>query len=364
MDEEVKRRRKEKEQQAEEQRQAAERMRKMEEDKLLALWKPALTPNQIHKLNQNPLQRTQTALAQQLARMPTQSQVTLQLPQNLPPLPLQSQAQQRTHGWPNGSTTTSQGRLPSMASLTNNYPPFFTQRFHPSFPLQQNSSLHQTTPSPNLSSKNPLEEILDLTTSSPSPSPDSVEGRPNLDSLTGNTTAFGDDFNLESLISPNAQSTQHTAQIQQPLLLQQQLLQQQLNHSLLATTPADLSEFFDLALSPQMPTEKASPSSSSSSCSSSTLSVSNNLASQVSAGLLSSSAITPTSSSSSLFSSPSSSLFPSSQFPSTYLTPPSDTLPLHNGHCNSGLLDVREALNSMLQAGPDRKSVIQYRQQD
>ncbi|XP_029002127.1 protein strawberry notch homolog 2 isoform X2 [Betta splendens] len=367
MDEEVKRRRKEKEQQAEEQRQAAERMRKMEEDKhlLAALWKPPLTPNQIHKLTQNPLQRKQAALAQQLSRMQAQSQPPLQLPpQNMPPLP-----QQRTHTWPNSSTNSSQGRLPSLPSLSNNYASFFPQHYHPSFTLHQNPSLHQTTPSPNLPSKNPLEEILDLTTSSPSPSPDNAEGRPSLDSLTGNATAFGDDFNLESLISPNTQNAQHTAQVQQPLLLQQQQLlhlqpTQQLNHTLLATNTADLSEFFDLALSPQMSTQKSSPSSSSSSCSSSTLSVSNNLVPQVSTNLLSSSAVTPTSSSSSLFSSPSSSLFPNSQFSSNYLTPPSDTLPLHNGHCSSGILDVREALNSMLQAGSDRKSVIQYRQQD
>lgn len=375
MDEEVKRRRKEKEQQAEEERQAAERMRKMEENKhLLATLfsqKPVLGPNQILKLNPNSLQRTAPGSLSQLSRMPAQSQHALQMSSLLS---LQSQTQQRTHNsWPNNSTTTNQGHLPNMVSLSNNYSQFYPPSFIHSFPQQQNSSLHQTTPSPNLSSKNPLDEILDLTGSSPSPSPDSTEGRPSLDSLTGHTTAYRDDFSLESLISPNTQNAQHTAQIQQPLLLQQQqqpqhlqATQQQLNHNLLANNHTDYLDFFDLPLSPQMPTQKASPSSSTSSCSSSTSSVSNNLVSQISAGLLPSSNIIPTSTSSSLFSSPSASLFSnsSSQFSSTYLIPPSDTLSLHNGHCSSGTLDVREALNSMLQAGPDRKSVIQYRQQD
>ncbi|TDH08388.1 hypothetical protein EPR50_G00096870 [Perca flavescens] len=115
-----------------------------------------------------------------------------------------------------------------------------------------------------------------------------------------------------------------------------------------------------------MPTQKASPSPSTSSCSSSTSSTSNNLAPHVSTGLLPASALIPTSSSSSLFSnpSPSSSLFSNSSphFSSNYLLPQSDSLSLPNGH--SGTLDVREALNSMLQRGLDRTSVIRYRQED
>lgn len=384
MDEEVKRRRKEREQQAVDQRLAEERMRKMEQENkhLLANLfnqKPMLNQSltqsiqsQIQqKLNQ---QRTQTGSISQLQRRQAQTQSSLQQPsQNMALLSLQrnpSQTQQRTHNsWPNNSTT-NQGPQPNMVALSSNIPQFYPQGFL-SFPHLKNPPLplHQ---SPSLSSKNPLDEILDLTMSSPSPSPDTTEGGLNLDSVTGHPAGFGDDFNLESLISqPNAQ---HVAQIQQPLMLQQQqqLLQatQQQNHNLLTNNHhQDLLDFFDMPLSPQIPTQKASPSSSTSSGSSSTSStssVSNNLVSHVSAGLLPASTVIPTSSSSSLFSSPSSSssLFSNSSscFTSPFLLAPSDSLSLPNGHCNAAL-DVREALNSML-AGPDRKSVIQYRQQD
>ncbi|XP_040895620.1 protein strawberry notch homolog 2 isoform X2 [Toxotes jaculatrix] len=391
MDDEVKRRRKEKEQQAVEKRLAEERMRKMGEDNkhLLAnlfnstpMLNPSLaqslTQNQIFKPKHNALPRTLS----QLQRM--QSQTLQPLSQDLTLL-----TQQRTHNsWSNNSTNTSntnQGSLPN----TVNFPSFYNQSFISSFPQLKNSSLplHQATLSPNLSSKNPLDEILDLTVSSPSPSPESTEGGLSLDNLTGHAAAFGDDFNLESLISQNAPNAQNAAQIQQPLLLQQQQhqqqqqqqhlqvtqQQQQQNHSLLANNhPQDLLDLFDLPLSPQMPTQKASPSSSTSSCSSSTSStssMSNNLVSHVSAGLLPTSTLIQTSSSSSsLFSSSpsSSSLFSNSApcFPSTFLLPQSDSLSLPNGHCSSNTLDVREALHSMLQGGSDRKSVIQYRQQD
>ncbi|XP_022614928.1 protein strawberry notch homolog 2 isoform X2 [Seriola dumerili] len=410
MDEEVKRRRKEKEQQAVEQRLAEDRMRKMEQENkhLLANLfnqKPmlnqsltqSLRQNQILKLklNQNAVPRTQSGSLSQLQRMQGQTQSTLQPPsQNLTLLSLQrnpNQTQQRTHNWPNNPTTTSttnQGPLPNTVSHSSNFSQFYPQSFISPFPHLKNPSLplHQATLSPSLSSKNPMNEILDLTVSSPSPSPDSTEGGLGLESLAGHAAAFGDDFNLESLISQNAPNAQHAAQIQQPLLLPQQqhqqqqqqqqqhlqATQQQQNHNLLANNhPQDLLDFFDLPLSPQMPTQKASPSSSTSSCSSSTSStssVSNNLVPHVSAGLMNSSTLIPTSSSSSLFSSPpsSSSLFPVSSpcFPPNFLLPQSDSMPLPNGHCSSGTLDVREALNSMLQAGPDRKSVIQYRQQD
>ncbi|XP_070765185.1 si:ch73-63e15.2 [Enoplosus armatus] len=399
MDEEVKRKRKEREQQAVEQRLAEERKRKLEQENkhLLAnlfnqtpmlnqSLAQSLSQSQIlkQKLNQNTLQRTQTAsLSLQLQRMQAQTQSTLQQPsQNLPLLSLQrnpSQTQQRTHkSWPNNSSTTTPGPLPSLSS---NLSQFYPQAFVPPFPQLKNPSLplHQTTLSPSMSSKNPLDEILDLTVSSPSPSPDSTEGGLNLDSLAGHSAAFGDDFNLDSLISQNAPNAQHAAQIQPPLLLQQQQQQQQQqhlqaaqqqSHNLLANNHhQDLLAFFDLPLSPQMPTQKASPSSSTSSCSSSTSStssVSNNLVSHVSTGLLPTPALISTSSSSSLFSNPSSSssLFSnsSSRFSSPYLLPQSDSLSLPNGNCSA--LDVREALNSMLQAGADRKSVIQYLQQD
>ncbi|KAF7658376.1 hypothetical protein LDENG_00013770 [Lucifuga dentata] len=346
MDEEVKRRRKEKEQQAMEQRLAEERMRKLENKHLLAnlfnlnpiqnqSLTQSLTQNPIlnQKLIQTPLQRTQSQSISQLQRVQAQTQPMLQQPsQNLSLLSLQrnaSQTQQRTHvNWPNNSTTTpitNQNPLSSAVSLSNHFSQFLS-----AFPTLKNPSLplHQTTLSPTLSSKNPLDEILDLTENSPSPSPDNTEGRLNLDSLT----AFRDGFGLESLISRSASNTHHTAQIQQPapLLLQQQHLQprqQQESQNLLTNNhQPDVLDFFDLPLSSfQMSTQKASPSSSTSSCSSSTssTSVSNNPVSHV-----------------------------------------SESLTLPNGHCSSDALDVREALNSMLQDRADRKSVIKYRQTD
>lgn len=388
MDEEVKRRRKEREQQALEQRLVEERMHKMEQENKhhlanLFRQKPmlnqSLTQSLVHsqilkqKLSQNALHRTQTGSISQLQRLQSQAQSTLPQPaQNLTMLPFQrnrSQPQQRTHNsWPNNSTntsTTSQGPLPNINSLTSNLSQFYPQSFLSSFPQLKSQSvpLHQTAQSPNMSSKNPLDEILDLTVSSPSLSPDTSEGRPSLDSLMRHSTTFGDDFHLESLLSQNAPN----AQMQQPLLLQQQQQQQHLQttqqqkHNLLANNHQDLLDFLDLSLSPQMPTQKASPTSSTSSCSStsSTSSTSNSMISHP---------LHPTSSSSSVFSSTSSpaSLFSNSstQFSSPYLLPQSDSLSLPNGHCNAITLDVREALNSMLQAGPDRKSVIQFRNQD
>ncbi|KAL7396847.1 hypothetical protein ABVT39_012559 [Epinephelus coioides] len=381
MDEEVKRRRKEREQQAVEQRLAEERMRKMEQENkhlLENLFNPkpmltqslaqSLAQSQIfkQKLNQNALQRTQTGGVSQLQRLQAQSALQPSS-QNRPPLSLQrnpTQTQQRTHNsWSSNSTPANQGAVPNTVNIRSNYSQFYPPSFLSAFPQLKSPSLplHQTTLSPNLSSKNPLDEILDLTVSSPSPSPDTTQGGLNLDSLAGHSAAFGDDFNLESLISQTAPS----AQIQQPLLLQQQQQQQQQqqNHNLLANNHQDLLDLLDLPLSPQMPTQKASPSSSTSSCSSSASSASNNLVSHT--GLLPASALIPTSSSSSLFSSPSSSssLFSNSSphFSSNYLLPQPDSLSLPNGH--SGTLDVREALNSMLQ-GPDRKSVIKYRPQE
>ncbi|XP_029284930.1 strawberry notch homolog 2b isoform X2 [Cottoperca gobio] len=393
MDEEVKKRRKEREQQAAEQRVAQDRKRKMEQDNKHLLsnlfnHKPmvnqslaqSLAQSQLkQKLNQNAQQRTQTGSISQLQRLQAQAQAqfTLQQPsQNVPLLSLQrnpGQTQQRTHNsWPNNSTT-NQGPVPNPVGILSNFSQFYPQSFASSYQQLKNTTLHplhQTTLSPNLSSKNPLDEILDLTVGSPSPSPDTTEGGLNLESLAGHSAAFPDDFNLESLISQTAQNAQHAAQIQQPHLLQQQQhLQatQQRNPNMLANNHhQDLLDLFDLPLSPQMPTQKASPSSSTSSCSSSASSTSNNLVPHVSAGLLPASSLIPTSSPSSLFSSPSSSssLFSNSSphFSSNYLLPQSDSLSLPNGH--SGTLDVREALNSMLQDGSDRKSVIKYRPQD
>ncbi|CAN9500579.1 unnamed protein product [Ophioblennius macclurei] len=377
MDEEVKRRRKDKEQQAAEQRLADEHRRKMQGHKHLlanlSSQKPMLNQSLIHnhilkqKLNQNALPRTQPGGMSQLQRMQPQSPSSaLQHPQhNLPLLSLQrnpNQTQPRTHNsWLNSSSSSSATtQSPLTNSVSLNFAQFYPQSFPSPFQQPKNPSLHQAAPSPGMSSKDPLDEILDLTVSSPSPSPDSTEGGLSLDNLASNSAAFADDFNLESLISQSASNAQHVAQIQQPLLLPQQQQQQHLqasqqqSHALLANNHHhDLLDLFDLPPSSQVQTQKASPSSSTSSGSSSASS-----ASSLSNNMVS------------IFSNPpSSSFFPNSSsssscFPSTYLQPPSDSVSLPNGHCSSGALDVREALNSMLQAGPDRKSVIQYRQQD
>lgn len=352
-----------------EQRLAEERMRKMEQENkhLLAnlfSQKPILNQSLVQslsqnqpfklKLNQNTLQRTQTGSISQ-PRIQVLPESTLQQPsQNMAMLSLQrnpAQTQQRTHNsWPNNPSTTNHGPLPNMANFASSLSQFYPQSFPSLFPPLKSPSLppHHSTPSPGMSSKNPLDEILDLTVSSPSPPPDTTEGGLNLERVTRHSSAFEEDFNLEALISQTAPNAQHAAQLQQQ------------NHSPLANNQQDFLDFFDLSLCQQMPTQKTSPPSSTSSVSSSTSSVSNTLVSHVPVGLVPSSTLI--SSSSSLFSSPSSSspLF-SNSFPSPYLLHQSDPLPLPNG---TSTLDVREALNSMLQAGPDRKSVIQYRHQD
>ncbi|MEQ2316259.1 hypothetical protein AMECASPLE_030815 [Ameca splendens] len=368
MDDEVKRRRKEKEQQ--------ERMRKMEQENkhLLSLFSQKPIPNQSlaqtlvpnhftkHNLNQNTVQRTQPGSVSQLQDM-----------QQL--LSLQSQTQCRTlNGWPNSSSSSStNGQVCQPNTADHRFSPFYNQSsFMPPFQQPKNPliPLHQFPPAHSLSSKNPLDEILDLTVSPPSSSPDST---------TANPAAFVDDFNLEALLAPTMADTSNAAQIQQPQIDLQHLLQalqyppetiqapppqfdlqrrlqphqeqqkQQQNRNMLAAhNPQDLLDLLDLPLSPPMSTQTANPSSSTSSCTSSTSSTSSHFSNPSSSS--------SSSSSSSLFSGA------SSCFPGNYLLPPSDSLP--NGHCSSGTLDVREALNSMLQAGPDRKSVIQYRQQD
>ncbi|XP_063748412.1 si:ch73-63e15.2 isoform X2 [Eleginops maclovinus] len=388
MDDEVKRRRKERvreqqaveqqavEQQAVEQRLAQDRVCKMQQDNkhLLAnlfSHKPMLNQSLTQTLAQSQLlkqklnenaQRRQIMSGSQQQRLQAQAKSASQQPsKNVPLLSLQrnpSQIQQRTHNsWPNTSTNLAS----NTASIRSNFSQFYTQSIQ-SFNQMKNASLQQTL-SPSLSSKNPLEDILDLTVGSPSPSPDTTDGGLNLESLAGHAAAFADDFNLESLISQTASNAQQqAAQIQQPLLMQRQ--QQQRSQNLLPSNHQDLLDLFDLPLSPQMPTQKASPSSSTSSCSSSASSTSNNLVPHVSTGLPPASSLLPTSSPSSLFSSPSSSLFSNSspRFSANYLLPHSDSLSLPNGH--PGTLDVREALNSMLQDGSDRKSVIKYRPQE
>lgn len=382
MDEEVKRKRREREQQALEQ-QALEQ-RKMENTHLLAnlfSQKPILNKSLVQSLNQNQFlkqklsqsvsQRTQSGSMCQLPRVQPLPESTLQQPsQTMPMQALQrnpSHAHQRTHNsWSNIPTTSTNhhGLLPNAANLApSRQSQFHPQSFSSLFQPMKNSCLplHQNTPSPSLSS-NPLDEILDLTVSSPSPSPDTTEGGPSLDSLTRHSSGYGDDFNLEALISQPGPTPQPAAQLQQPLLQQQQ------NHNMLANNHIinhqDLLDFFDLTLCQQMSTQKANPSSSTSSGSSSTSPVSNSLVSKVPVGLPPSSSLM-SSSSSSLFSSPppSSPLFHNS-FSPLFIHPQSDPVPLPNGHCSATVLDAREALNSMLQDGHDRKSVIQYRHQD
>lgn len=375
MDEEVKRKRREREQQAREQ-QALEQ-RKMENRHLATLFShspilnkslvQSLTQNQFlkQKLSQSVKQRTQSGNISQLPRVKPLTESTLQQPsQTMPMQSLQRnpcQTQQRTHNsWPSIPTTSTNHHslLSNPANLlaSNLQSQFHPQSFLSLYQPMKNACLplHQITPSSSLSS-NPLDEILDLTVSSPSPSPDKTEVGPSLDSLTRHSSAFGDDFNLEALISQPAPNPQPAAQLQQPLLPQQQ----QQNHSMMANNHQDVFDLFDLPLCPQMSTQNANPSSSTSSGSSSTSPVSNSLVSKVPTGLTPSS-----SSSSSLFSSPSSSSLFSNPFPSPYIHPQSDSLHLPNGHCSTTALDVREALNSMLQDGHDRKSVIQYRHQD
>lgn len=357
MDEEVKRKRREREQQALEQQ-------KMENRHLATLFShPPLLNNSLvqslaqnqflkQKLSQNVKQRTQSGSVSQLPRVKALAEATLQQPpQTMPTLSLQRNpcpSQQRTpSSWPSIPTTSTNhhGLLSTPANLlaANLQPQFHPQPFLPLFPPMKNACLplHPSASSSSLSS-NPLDEILDLTVSSPSPSPDTSEGGPSLDSLTRHSSAFGDDFNLEALISQPAA----------PLPPQ--------NHVMMANNHQDVFELFDLC--PQMSAQKANPSSSTSSGSSSTSPVSSSLVLKVPAGLPPSS-----SSASSLFSSPPSSSLFSNAFPSPYIHPQADALQplcLPNGHCSTAALDVREALNSMLQDGHDRKSVIQYRHQD
>ncbi|KAK7938306.1 hypothetical protein WMY93_001632 [Mugilogobius chulae] len=367
MDEEVKRRRKERQQQALEQRQAEERMKKIEQDNkhLLANLfsnKPllnqslVLTQNQLLKQKLNPLQRTQATLPpQQRMQVPNhtlQHQQQQPTAHNINLLTLRrGQNQPRTshNGWSSNTTTSTNNQVlcKTMPSpVSSRYNNFYSQSFR--FPQHKTIAPHQNAA--KVSSKDPLEEILDLTVGSPSPSSDTTSAAPDsgglgiaMDAGLTNHTDFKDDFDLESLISQSAQQSSFLP-----------------NHSLLNNHP-DVLDLFDFALPSHNHTQKSSPSSSTSSCSSSS-SVSNN---HVSHSLLSTQTfLTPPSSQSIYSPTSSSSLFANSPFSSQFLPPQTEPLALTNGNCGSGTLDVREALNSMLQAGPDRKSVIQYRPQN
>uniref|UniRef100_A0AAV2KS68 Protein strawberry notch homolog 2 n=1 Tax=Knipowitschia caucasica TaxID=637954 RepID=A0AAV2KS68_KNICA len=365
MDEEVKRRRRQRQQQALEQRQAEERMKKMEQDNkhLLAnLFSSKPLLNQSITLAQNQLlkqklQRGQTQSLPPLQRMQAthhtvqQQQQQQQQQQSARKIMLtlqRGQNQPRTahNGWSNNNTTTTNSQVLSKTiSSPARYNSFCPQFFSNNFPQMKTRPLHQNTG--KVSSKDPLEEILDLTVGSPSPSPDTSDNsRLGVAGRMSNHADFKDDFDLESLISQSAQQSTESGLLQ--------------NHNILSNHQ-DLLDLFDLALPSQNHTQKASPSSSTSSCSSSS-SVSNN---HVSHSLLSTSTLLSPPSSQPIYSPTSSSLlFANSHYPSQFLLPQTEPLALTNGNCGSGTLDIREALNSMLQDGSDRKSVIQYRPQN
>ncbi|KAG7272136.1 hypothetical protein CRUP_021996 [Coryphaenoides rupestris] len=441
MDEEVKKRRKEKDQQALEQRQADERQRRLVQANqhlmdrisqnhimnqslaqgqghaqgpaqgLVLAHKPQ---NHIHNHNQNqnqnpPTQRTQprgisqvTLQRGKLAQGQASSQRAGQNLARLPPHRTPSQIQPRTqNNRPNNSNKGGLGLLPSMATLSSHFPPFSSQPFMNSFPSLKSHTLSSqgllSNPSSS-ASKNPLDDILDLTMS-PSLSPDSTEGGPlGLEGLAGVAPGnFRDDFALESLISPNVlglhhqRSAQTLQKQQQPRLQQQQpspllrqLQQQQQQQQQQQDSQSDYLDFLDFSMA-----GPHHPSSSSTSSSAAGGPVPHGGVSHVARGrgMLSAAGLLPPSSASSPSASASSSpLFstnasPASLFSSSNASPsslfsspvcllppppPDPSLPslnsLPNGHCGStSTLDVREVLNSMLLASNDRKSVIQFR---
>ncbi|XP_061093328.1 si:ch73-63e15.2 isoform X2 [Conger conger] len=166
--------------------------------------------------------------------------------------------------------------------------------------------------------RSPIDDILDLTTSSPSPSPDSAGGL-GLDGLVGPAGgATPDHFSLESLLSQADLSVPHP-------------------------TPQDL---LDILESPSMglSSSYAFPTS---------VPPISTILPPSSVGLSSSS-----SSSSSSSASSASSFFPSVLAPSE---PRADPLP--NGHCGPDFFNVREVLDNMLRTS-DRQSVIRSRTPD
>ncbi|XP_035269388.1 protein strawberry notch homolog 2 isoform X2 [Anguilla anguilla] len=170
--------------------------------------------------------------------------------------------------------------------------------------------------------RSPVDEILDLTTSSPSPSPDSSgAGGLGLDSLVGPLGGAQDHFSLESLISQTVLSGHHPSHPQQDLL------------DFLENPALSLSSAYSTFPSHTAPTSTVPPIST----------------------------ILPPSSSSSSSSSTSST---SSMFSSVMAPSEHQANPLPNGHCSADLFNVREVLDSMLRTNPDRQSVIQSRTPD
>ncbi|XP_056112446.1 protein strawberry notch homolog 2 isoform X1 [Rhinichthys klamathensis goyatoka] len=189
------------------------------------------------------------------------------------------------------------------------------------------------TPFPSL--KTPLEEILDLTVHSTSPSSQvSTQTGLSVDNLTGPPEPSVDDFNIEAFI----QEQQH----QQP---------QQESQSTQESCTARDTDLLDMILSLNSFMTTPSQNDPASSTSDAPLSVPLVLSSSFSSSMsqFTPTPLTPSSSSSSL---------------SQVSLPPTDMLPLPNSHCSpEAIINAREVLNSMLQSGTEpRYSVIQYQQ--
>ncbi|XP_077082520.1 strawberry notch homolog 2b isoform X1 [Siphateles boraxobius] len=189
------------------------------------------------------------------------------------------------------------------------------------------------TPFPSL--KTPLDEILDLTVHSTSPSSQvSTQTGLSVDNLTGPPAPLVEDFNLEAFIQEQQQ--------QQP---------RQESQSTQESSTARDTDLLDMILNSFMTTP--SQNDPASSTSDAPLSVPMVLSSSFSSSMsqFTPTPLTPSSSSSSL---------------SQVSLPPTDQqmLPLPNSHCSSeAIINVREVLNSMLQRGTEpRYSVIQYQQ--
>lgn len=220
---------------------------------------------------------------------------------------------------------------------------FLSNLFTQSLPAPSLPSL--PTPYMSFSSfpslKNPLEEILDLTVHSSSPTSQvSTQTGLGIDNLTGPPEPSVDDFNLEAFIQEHQQ--------QQP---------QQESQSAQQSSPAQDTDLLDMLLSLNSFMTTPSQNVPASSSLDAPLSVPMVLSSSFSSSL---SQITPTLTPSSTSSSSSSSSS------SSFSLPPTDQnmLPLPNSHCSSeAIINVREVLNSMLQSGTEpRQSVIQYQQ--
>lgn len=217
---------------------------------------------------------------------------------------------------------------------------FFTPSnfFTPSLQASTLASL----PTPNTSFipfpslKTPLEEILNLTVHSTSPSSQvSTQTGLSVDNLTGPPEPSVDDFNLEAFIQEQQQQPQQESQSTQE-----------------SCTARD-TDLLDMILSLNSFMTTPSQNDLASSTSDAPLSIPMVLSSSFSSSMsqFTPTPLTPSSSSSTL---------------SQVSLPPTDQhkLPLPNSHCSpEAIINVREVLNSMLQSGTEsRYPVIQYQQ--